>query len=138
MISTLLPLLPISVHAGDQVKDVITTLTASDFHQLPVVENDELLGMLNRHDLIDAWLKDSSIGELPVREFTTCDFIYLNSDNSIDELHQILSTQLFLEIPVKSKSGKYLGFITQSVLEARMTDQFQVDKTPISALAGCN
>lgn len=48
---------PITVNADATVKEVAEVLSQQSFHSLPVVENDELVGIVTTTDLINYMLK---------------------------------------------------------------------------------
>lgn len=134
MVSSLAPYNNTTLAPDSSLESIIPVLLNTKINLVPVVKNQKLLGVLNRHNLIARWLQDPNLSDKKVLEFTTTNSIYLYSDNSVEELSSILKTQTFREIPVLSPNGTYLGLIDSEIVIRHFGKEFIEADTMISEL----
>ena len=123
----------LSVHLGQQVSDARKLLAAHPIHHLPVVSNDELIGLISASDILgisvegidtdersmDAYLDHQfSIEKLMVTELKT-----LSSSAPIREAAEVLSDGNFHAIPIVD-DGKLSGILTSTDLIRHLRDMF--------------
>jgi CBS domain-containing protein len=46
---------PVTLHPGDSLSDAVNLITRSARKRIPVVENDKLVGIVTRHDIVRAY-----------------------------------------------------------------------------------
>ena len=123
----------LSVHVGNKVSDARKFLAAHPIHHLPVVSNDDLIGLISASDILgisvegmdtdersmDAYLDHQfSIEKLMVTELKT-----LPANAPIREAADILSDGNFHAIPVVD-DGKLSGIVTSTDLIRYLRDMF--------------
>ena len=113
----------ISVKPQDTLMTAYNRMRASDVSQLPVLEEEKLVGIVDEEDLLlnvykDETLFSKSIDSIMVRDLETLD---VNSDEK--ELYKILSQG---KIAILFDANIFLGFITKVDLINRYKSLFKV------------
>ena len=113
----------ISVKPKDTLMTAYNRMRASDVSQLPVLEEEKLVGIVDEEDLLlnvykDETLFSKSINSIMVRDLETLD---VNSDEK--ELYKILSQG---KIAILFDTNIFLGFITKVDLINRYKSLFKV------------
>ena len=113
----------ISVKPQDTLMTAYNRMRASDVSQLPVLEEEKLVGIVDEEDLLlnvykDETLFSKSIDSIMVRDLETLD---VNSDEK--ELYKILSEG---KIAILFDANIFLGFITKVDLINRYKSLFKV------------
>ena len=113
----------ISVKPQDTLMTAYNRMRASDVSQLPVLEEEKLVGIVDEEDLLlnvykDETLFSKSIDSIMVRDLETLD---VNSDEK--ELYKILSEG---KIAILFNANIFLGFITKVDLINRYKSLFKV------------
>ena len=113
----------ISVKPQDTLMTAYNRMRASDVSQLPVLEEEKLVGIVDEEDLLlnvykDETLFSKSIDSIMVRDLETLD---VNSDEK--ELYKILSEG---KVAILFDANIFLGFITKVDLINRYKSLFKV------------
>ena len=113
----------ISVKPQDTLMTAYNRMRASDVSQLPVLEEEKLVGIVDEEDLLlnvykDEALFSKSIDSIMVRDLETID---VNSDEK--ELYKILSEG---KVAILFDANIFLGFITKVDLINRYKSLFKV------------
>ena len=113
----------ISVKPQDTLMTAYNRMRASDVSQLPVLEEEKLVGIIDEEDLLlnvykDETLFSKSIDSIMVRDLETID---VNSDEK--ELYKILSEG---KVAILFDANIFLGFITKVDLINRYKSLFKV------------
>ena len=113
----------ISVKPKDTLMTAYNRMRASDVSQLPVLEEEKLVGIVDEEDLLlnvykDEALFSKSIDSIMVRDLETID---VNSDEK--ELYKILSDG---KVAILFDANIFLGFITKVDLINRYKSLFKV------------
>ena len=113
----------ISVKPQDTLMTAYNRMRASDVSQLPVLEEEKLVGIVDEEDLLlnvykDETLFSKSIDSIMVRDLETID---VNSDEK--ELYKILSEG---KVAILFDANIFLGFITKVDLINRYKSLFKV------------
>ena len=113
----------ISVKPQDTLMTAYNRMRASDVSQLPVLEEEKLVGIVDEEDLLlnvykDETLFSKSIDSIMVRDLETID---VNSDE--EELYKILSEG---KVAILFDANIFLGFITKVDLINRYKSLFKV------------
>ena len=102
-------------------KEALKTLLSRPIHALPVVENEQLLGVISSRD----FLREFSYGELPGSRQTLQELLggrpveWLESDTPVDEALLTMQREGVAAMPVV-KGGCPLGVVTQrAIVRAR-------------------
>ncbi len=113
----------ISVKPKDTLMTAYNRMRASDVSQLPVLEKEKLVGIVDEEDLLlnvykDETLFSKSIDSIMVRDLETLD---VNSGEK--ELYKILSEG---KVAILFDANIFLGFITKVDLINRYKSLFKV------------
>ena len=95
--------------------DVLTTahnrLNNAGFSQLPVMENEKLVGVLTEEDIIHLAYGKPELLTRPVRSAMRTEFISVGKDVTLEELAGLLETQPYTAV---MDDDDFLGLITRS------------------------
>lgn len=107
--------------AKELISDIVPALRTTDaamkalnwmeifrISHLPIVQNDDLLGLISDADIFDMNMADEPIGSHNLSLFSP--FVY--SHQHIYEIIELVSRQKLTVVPVVDKNKKYLGVIT--------------------------
>jgi len=92
----------VTVQSNTSVAEVRTLLAMSDFHRLPVMEGDHLVGIINWHRLV---------GEGPVKHCMVKDPITATPDMAIEEAARVMIDHKVTALPVLA-AETLVGIIT--------------------------
>ena len=85
-------------------------MRSSDISQIPVLDGQELLGILDEEDLLLSVAKDQAAFSIPVTEIMTDKLDILQADATNEELLAILSEG---KVAIIYDKDKFIGFITK-------------------------
>jgi cystathionine beta-synthase len=100
----------ISVTSGDTLLTAYKRMRASDISQIPVLEADELVGVLDEEDLLFNVSKDSGAFGKSVADFMVTDLDILPAEASEDELMKTLTQG---KVAIIYDKGIFIGFVTK-------------------------
>lgn len=92
----------VTVQSNATIEEVRNLLAHSNFHRVPVMEGDQLVGLVNSHRLI---------GQGPVKYAMVKDPIVGAPDTTIEEAADLMITNQISALPVVA-NGELLGIIT--------------------------
>jgi CBS domain-containing protein len=81
-------------------------------HQLPVVENGELVGLVTVHDLWKRYENKSTIAEMTVAEVMNTNILRISPKDKIGTAAELFADKRFKSIPVVNRDNKLRGVIT--------------------------
>jgi cystathionine beta-synthase len=81
-----------------------------DVSQLPVVENDRIVGIIDESDVLLAVFGSSECFDMPVRESMVTDLQFVKVNDSIDDLLPIFERDF---VAIVRDGDKFLGLITR-------------------------
>ncbi len=96
----------ISVRPQDTLASVLKVLRSNDISQLPVTEDDKLIGTVHEDDIMNLVLLGKNIQSLIVREVLKEPLPVVNKDATIDEITRYIPSR-FQAIMVDLKDGRY-------------------------------
>ena len=124
----------VTVHHGDPVSKVRQLIREHGVHHIPVVNGDQLVGIISNSDVLrvsfgDAFNTDEravdatldhtmTIEQLMCKEVTS-----LSEQSTIREAAEVLAQGKFHSVPVLS-GGKIVGLVTTTDLIRYMVEQF--------------
>lgn len=104
----------IEVSPTDNLRTVFARMRAADVSQLPVVEGDKIVGLVDESDLLSAMLKpaDSVTAAFnrPVREFMTTRLETISADAPIYDLVALFKKDY---VAIVMDGDKFLGLVTR-------------------------
>jgi cystathionine beta-synthase len=102
----------VEVRPQDNLRTVFARMRAADVSQLPVIENDRLVGLVDESDLLGALLTlgESKAFDRPVREVMVTQLETISADAPIRDLVPLFKKD-FVAIVVDG--GRFLGLVTR-------------------------
>jgi CBS domain-containing protein len=117
---------------GTKVRDVMTTrprcvspdtpvteaaelMESEDVGALPVLEGDELAGMITDRDIvIRAIARGKDPRGMPVRDVTTRDVVAIRGDEDLSEALKLMASHQVRRLPVVDDSNHLVGVLAQA------------------------
>ena len=97
----------------DTLQKAAQMMSDYDFGILPIVDNNQLVGMLSDRDItIRAVAKGFSPNEHNVREIMTHDVQHINQDESIEDAAQLMSDLQVRRLPVVDGDEQLVGIVS--------------------------
>ena len=97
------------------VFEVVQRLIDNSIRALPVIEDDEVTGIISQMDILQALSDSTELEGYPVRDMVKNPVWSLEADDSISNARKIMLNRGISHIPVTSK-GKLAGIITASMI----------------------
>lgn len=114
----------ISVSPDTTVLQAGQIMVERSIRRLPVVENDELVGIVTYGDVrgarassatgLDIWELSYLLSRLTIREIMTPNPVTVSPDDTIGQAAQHLLQYMIGGLPVLDNNGKLVGIITES------------------------
>ena len=97
----------------DTLQKAAQMMSDYDFGILPIVDNNQLVGMLSDRDItIRAVAKGFSPNEHNVREIMTHDVQRINQDESVEDAAQMMSDLQVRRLPVVDSDEQLVGIVS--------------------------
>ena len=119
----------ITINADASLQDAIGLLKQHEIHMLPVMEYDQLVGVITDRDLKRASASDVAFldiyeltdltSRIKVKTIMTKDPVTVPYDHTVEETAALLFVHNISGVPVVNQEGKLIGVITKS-------DMFQI------------
>jgi cystathionine beta-synthase len=104
----------IEVSPGDNLRTVFARMRAADVSQLPVVEGDRIVGLVDESDLLSAMLRPAdsvtAAFDRPVGEFMTSRLETISADAPIYDLVALFNKDY---VAIVMDGDKFLGLVTR-------------------------
>lgn len=97
------------LHPDHPISHAMSLVVAGNQHDFPVVENDEVVGVLSRQGLINGLT--SSGPESPVRQSMETEFVTVDANEMLEVAFQKLRSCACTTVPVVSR-GRLVGLLT--------------------------
>jgi CBS domain-containing protein len=124
----------LTVHAAQKVSDVYRLLTENRIHHLPVVNGNELVGLISSTDMmklsLDAYGTPDSANveyldsQFSIEDIMSTELITAKSDDTIRSAAEKLSAGAHHSLPVVNADGKLVGIVTTTDLVNYLLDQY--------------
>lgn len=93
----------------------------------PIVENDELVGIITRRDLDKA--NHHGLGHAPVKAYMTTNVITIHPDMTLEEIQKIIIEHNIGRLPVV-ENGELIGIVTRTDIIEEIHEQYLRNKAP--------
>lgn len=123
-----------------RLHDALRLMNRSNIRSLPVVEQDNLVGMVTKRDLLrsdvssvmrDIWDQYRQVGNLPLEKIMTKMVITIEADCTMARAAQILLENTITALPVVNKDEKKMvGILTSTDLFRMFAQEFDVEREP--------
>jgi len=117
---------PITVNVNGTLQDAILLLKKHDIHMLPVVENDQIMGVITDRDIKQASASDvvslendeliKSISRIKIKAIMNKRPITVPDDYTLEETAVLLFVHKISGVPVTSPENKLVGVFTKNDL----------------------
>jgi acetoin utilization protein AcuB len=117
---------PITVDVNATLQDAIRLLEKHDIHMLPVVENDQIMGVITDRDIKQASTSNvvalenddlvKSISRIKIKAIMNQRPITVGDDQTLEETAMLLFVHKISGAPVINPAGKLVGVITKNDL----------------------
>jgi cystathionine beta-synthase len=99
------------VHGSDTLRTAFVRMRAADVSQLPVVEGDAIIGLVDESDMLGALLEGSERAfDLPVKEIMVTRLETISADAPIRDLVPLFRRDL---VAIVMDGKKFLGIATR-------------------------
>lgn len=114
-IGEIIPSYYAEVSLSDTVQEVSERINELHFRQLPIVENDDFIGLIQEQDLLST--EDDTLMIRDIKR--TSPFVYIYDYQHIYDALQMMAAYSYDIVAVVDKDHKYLGIVSQkAILEA--------------------
>lgn len=100
-----------SLRTSDTGEEAITMMGVFHVKHLPIVNNEQLLGLISEEDILDKNM-DEAIGSYRLSMIKP----YVNQNDHLFEVMKLMAQHKLTVVPVIDHDKKYLGLITQEDL----------------------
>jgi CBS domain-containing protein len=106
---------PRSIEPSTMVADAAKLLKAEDVGSLPIVEGDQLVGMVTDRDIVIRVVAEgkdpqsTTVGEVASRDLVTVD-----PEQDLDEALRLMAQHQVRRLPVAEEDGRLVGILAQA------------------------
>ncbi len=112
----------IAAAPGDGVQKIIRLMKKHGFSQLPVMEDDRVLGIISEVDLLNALLRDPSNVDRPVADLVDQNYVVVPPDTPVTRLASVFTEG---KIALVEEKGKIRALLTKIDLIDHMAGMMQ-------------
>jgi len=106
---------PRCVSPDTPVTEAAELMESEDVGSLPVLEGDELAGMITDRDIvIRAIARGKDPRGMPVREISTRDVVAIRGDEDLSEALKLMASHQVRRLPVVDESNHLVGVLAQA------------------------
>jgi CBS domain-containing protein len=106
---------PRCVSPDTPVTEAAELMESEDVGSLPVLEGDELAGMITDRDIvIRAIARGKDPRGMPVREVSTRDVVAIRGDEDLSEALKLMASHQVRRLPVVDESNHLVGVLAQA------------------------
>lgn len=109
----------------DTLLDAYKKMKMHDISQLPIMDGDEILGIIDESDILFSVYDDETAFERFVAEYMTSNLVVVESSDSIDRLMEIFRDGM---VAILVNGGKFVGLITKIDVLNHLRQQTETDK----------
>lgn len=100
----------VSVRPDDLLKDAYRKMKLYEISQIPVVDNNSVVGIIDDSDLLHSMLSGPESFCTPVKKFMTKNLVTLSPHNNMSDILKIFSAGM---VPIIIDKGRFIGLITK-------------------------
>jgi CBS domain-containing protein len=106
---------PRAVTPETPVRQVAELMESEDVGVIPVVEGDQLVGVVTDRDIVvRAVAKGKDPSGLPVREVASRDLVTLDPDRDLSDALRLMAQHQVRRLPVVDEDNRLLGVVSQA------------------------
>lgn len=103
---------PITTHPDQNVGELSLRMLREGIQQLPVVENEELVGLVTVHDLWKNYENRTSIAEMKVKDVMNTNILRISPKDKVGTAAELFADRRFKTLPVVNLENKLKGIVT--------------------------
>lgn len=105
---------PKTIEPGTTVQEAARTMKSEDIGSLPIVEGDQLVGVVTDRDLAIRVLAEGRSGETTVGEVASKDVVTIDPQQTLEEAVRLMAEHQLRRLPVVEEDGKLVGILAQA------------------------
>jgi CBS domain-containing protein len=103
---------PRTTYPDKNVGELSLEMLNEGIAQLPVIDNEQLVGLITVHDLWKRYENKSSIADMKVSDVMNTNIIRISPKDKIGTAAELFADRRFKTIPVVNRDNKLRGIIT--------------------------
>ena len=119
---------PVVASPTDNIQNTFQALINNGIHQVPVVSNGELVGIVTDRDLRIVLSEEVSDQELNIGHVMSKNPVSVTDDLKIVEAAKIIRRRRFNALPVVDKKGELVGIVTVRDILDGLINLFEISK----------
>ena len=105
---------PTTVSPETTAQEAARTMKAEDVGSLPVVDGDELVGVVTDRDIAIRLVAEGKGAETTVDEIASKDVVCIDPQQSLEEAARLMAEHQVRRLPVCEEDGKLVGILAQA------------------------
>jgi CBS domain-containing protein len=94
------------------IQEAAQQMRDGDYGVLPVVDGDNLLGVITDRDIVVRAVAEDRGADTPIREVMTEGVISANEDDSVEDAAQIMSEHQIRRLPIVDADNRLVGIVS--------------------------
>jgi len=94
------------------IQEAAQQMRDGDYGVLPVVDGDNLLGVITDRDIVVRAVAEDRSADTPIREVMTEGVISANEDDSVEDAAQIMSEHQIRRLPIVDADNRLVGIVS--------------------------
>jgi len=119
---------PLTVSPLDNIQNTFQVLINNGIHQVPVVSNGDLVGIVTDRDLRMALAEDIMDAKVNIGTVMSKNPVSVTDDLKIVEAAKIIRKRRFNALPVINKKGELVGIVTVRDILDGLINLFEISK----------
>jgi CBS domain-containing protein len=106
---------PRSIESSTMVADAAKLMKAEDVGSLPIVEGDQLVGMVTDRDIVIRVVAEGKVPQsTTVGEIASRDLVTVDPEQDLDEALRLMAQHQVRRLPVAEEDGRLVGILAQA------------------------
>ena len=105
---------PTTVSSETTAQEAARTMKAEDVGSLPVVDGDELVGVVTDRDIAIRLVAEGKGADTTVGEIASKDVVCIDPQQSLEEAARLMAQHQVRRLPVCEEDGKLVGILAQA------------------------
>ena len=105
---------PRTVTADSTVEEAARIMRDEDTGVVPIVEGDNLVGVITDRDIAIRVVAEGKGGDTPVRGIASKDLVTIDPAQDLDEALRLMAQHQVRRLPVVEEDGRLVGIVAQA------------------------
>ena len=102
--------------------DVAQRMRNEDIDAIPVVEGDELVGMVTDRDIVIRGVAGQTVAQLTVRDIMTSDAVWCSEDDDLEDVADLMCERRVRRMPVIDNQRHLVGMLSVGDIASTSSD----------------